>query len=140
MVNWTDGLKLLRWLRKSWNCDGTWGQTTKLSLTYWSHNDGLCFSESRANFSKCSMKMLLTMGDRELPIAIPFSAEELVVYLKICGSQANIQQLMMTSTCKTDHSVSVSSLWELVGLRLLNIGEMTDDVKTEEGICRLEIY
>jgi hypothetical protein len=33
------------------------------------------------------MKMLLTMGDRELLL------EELVVQLKICGSQANLQQL-----------------------------------------------
>jgi hypothetical protein len=31
------------------------------------------------------------MGDRELPIAI-FLLEELIVNLKICGSQTNFQQ------------------------------------------------
>jgi hypothetical protein len=36
------------------------------------------------------MKMLLTMGDRALPIAM---LEVLVVHLKICGSQTNIRQL-----------------------------------------------
>jgi hypothetical protein len=38
------------------------------------------------------MKMLLTMGDRELPLPCHFLLEELVVHLKICGSQSNFQQ------------------------------------------------
>jgi hypothetical protein len=31
----------------------------------------VCIVPSRANISKFSRKMLLTMGDRELPIAMP---------------------------------------------------------------------
>jgi hypothetical protein len=44
-----------------------------VSATYWSHSDGFCYAESRAIFSKCSMKMLLMMGDRERSIAMPLS-------------------------------------------------------------------
>jgi hypothetical protein len=71
IVDWMDGLKLLRWLRKSCNRSGPCGQTTNVSSTYGNHSNGLCYAESRASSSKCSMKMLLTMGDRELPIAMP---------------------------------------------------------------------
>jgi hypothetical protein len=38
--------------------------------------------------------MLLTMGGRELPHShASFLLEELVVHLKICGSQANLEKL-----------------------------------------------
>jgi hypothetical protein len=61
LVNWMEGLKLLRWLRKLCNCSGPRGQTTNVSSTYWSYRDGLYCAESRASFSKCSMKILLTI-------------------------------------------------------------------------------
>jgi hypothetical protein len=63
MMNWVDGLKLLRWQRKSCNHYESCGQTKKVSSKYRSHNDGSCCAESRTNFSKRSIKMLLTMGE-----------------------------------------------------------------------------
>jgi hypothetical protein len=38
------------------------------------------------------MKMLLTMGEREFPIAMSSLLEEFVVNLKIRGSQADLHQ------------------------------------------------
>jgi hypothetical protein len=72
IVDWMDGLKLLRSLRKSCNRSGPCGQTKHVSSTYRRHSDGLCCADSRINFSKCSMKMLRTMGDSEFPIDMPF--------------------------------------------------------------------
>jgi hypothetical protein len=65
-------------MRKPCNRSVSWGQTTNLSSTYRSQSEGFCCAESRANFSKCSMNMLLTKGDRQLLIAMSyFSLEEL---------------------------------------------------------------
>jgi hypothetical protein len=83
------------------------------------------------------MKMLLTVGDRELPIAMPSLLEELVVHLKIRGSQANLQQLhdgfnmqgrpfhqcVITMELISDHSQ---------GFVKSNIGEKSD-VKASKG-------
>jgi hypothetical protein len=93
-VNCIEGLKLLRCLRKFCNRSGPRGQTTNVSSPYISHSDGLCCAESRVNFSKCSMKMLLTMSDkRAFHSHAIFLLEELIVHLKICGSQTSLQQL-----------------------------------------------
>jgi hypothetical protein len=50
IVNWMEGLKLLRWLRKSCNLFGPWDPTTNMSSEYRSHSDDLCCAESRATF------------------------------------------------------------------------------------------
>jgi hypothetical protein len=92
VVKWMDSIKLLLWLRKSCNRSGPSGQTTNVSSTYRSHSDGFYCAESRANFSKCSMKVLPTMGIESFPYPSHLFVEKLV-HLKICGSQANLQQL-----------------------------------------------
>jgi hypothetical protein len=89
---------------------GPWGQTTNVSSTCRSHRDGLCRAESRASFSKCSMKVLLTMGDRERPTAM---LEELIIHLKTYGSQTNFRKFHEASTCKRDCSAKMLSLWSV---------------------------
>jgi hypothetical protein len=69
IVNWMEGLKLLRWLRKFCNCFEPWGQTTNMSSTHRSLGNGLYWAESSASFSKCSMKMFLTMGSSNWKMA-----------------------------------------------------------------------
>jgi hypothetical protein len=49
----------------------------------------LCGARSRGNFSKCYMKMLLTMGERELPIAMP-SFVVVVVVGRTCRPPENM--------------------------------------------------
>lgn len=88
-VNWMEGLELLRMFRKFCNHYGPWGQTTNMSPTYRNHSDGLYYAG--ANFSKCSINMLLTIGD-SFPYHAIFWMEELIVHLKICGSQTNFHQ------------------------------------------------
>jgi hypothetical protein len=65
--------------------------------------------------------------------------EELVVHLKICGSQANLQQLHGDfdlqdgpfRQCVIVKELISDDLWGFVDW---NIGEKTDDIKANEGI------
>jgi hypothetical protein len=114
MVNWMDGLQLLRWLMNFCNRSGPWGQTTNVSSTNRSHSDGFCSAKSRANFSKYSMKFFLTMGDREVPIAMPsLGWKNVSSTRKYVVLRQTFSSSMIASPYKTDCCAGVQSLWSL---------------------------
>jgi hypothetical protein len=84
------------------------------------------------------------MGDRAPRSHVIFLLEELIVHLKLCGSQTNIQQFhndfgLLGRTFRQNVIVMEFITNDLQGFVDWYISEETDNAKANESIYRLKV-
>jgi hypothetical protein len=115
MLNWIVYLRLLRWLKESYDISRPWGHNTNVPSTYRSHSDDLHSSK----FSECSMNVMC-MTWLQFPRVTPsFYWKKLSSIWKVMVRRQSSGSSTMASTVPSASDGCGFYLWGLVLLRRL---------------------